>query len=123
MLPFLVCPCLTKKLTVIGTIGQTHGMTSAESPPSAEKRRKGRIPRSAVFAASLTSARAEGASEPSAAVVNFGVSVAAGGGGVRVGGARAGVLTALAAPGSMVSVTSGSVHWPAMLHRTASHTI
>src|SRR4051794_22946814 len=97
-------------------------MTSAESPPSAEKRRKGRIPRSAVFAASLTSARDEVASETSAAAVGLGVSAATGGGGVVVAGAGAGVLTALASPGSIVSVTSGSVHWPGMLQPLASQT-
>ena len=36
-----VCPCLTKKLTVIGTIGQTQGITRANSPPSAEAIRNG----------------------------------------------------------------------------------
>ncbi len=34
-------PCFTKKLTVIGIIGQTHGMTSANRPPSAEAIRNG----------------------------------------------------------------------------------
>src|SRR3954452_4245490 len=34
--PFLASPCFTKKLTVIGTIGQTQGITSASNPPSAE---------------------------------------------------------------------------------------
>src|SRR5688500_14406236 len=97
-------------------------MTSAESPPSAEKRRKGRIPRSAVLAASLTSARDEGASEPSAAVVDLGVSAAAGGGVVADAGAEARVLTPLATPGSIASVTSGNVHCPGMLQPLASHT-
>ena len=38
------CPCFTKKLTVIGTIGQTHGITRASSPPRAEAIIKGMMP-------------------------------------------------------------------------------
>ena len=47
------CPCLTKKLTVIGTIGQTQGITSANRPPSAEAIRNGISPCSAFCAISL----------------------------------------------------------------------
>src|ERR687893_733126 len=42
-----------------------------------------------------------------------------GGVAIAVAGAGAGELTALAAPGSMVRATSGSVHWPGMLQRSA----
>src|SRR5262249_50167573 len=51
--PALPCPCLTKKLTVIGTIGQTQGITSANRPPSAEAIRNGINPCSAFWAISL----------------------------------------------------------------------
>ena len=47
------CPCLTKKLTVIGTIGQTQGMTSASRPPRADASRNGTIPCRAFWATSL----------------------------------------------------------------------
>ncbi len=46
VLPERAWPCLTKKLTVIGTIGQTHGMTRAPRPPAAHQSRKGMSPRS-----------------------------------------------------------------------------
>src|SRR6266481_1817225 len=51
--PDLPCPCLTKKLTVIGTIGQTHGITSANRPPIAEAIRNGIKPCWAFWAISL----------------------------------------------------------------------
>ena len=51
--PEVPCPCLTKKLTVIGTIGQTQGITSANSPPIAEAIRKGISPAWAFWAISL----------------------------------------------------------------------
>src|SRR6516165_1236112 len=47
------CPCLTKKFTVIGTIGQTQGITSANNPPSAEASRNGINPCWARVAISL----------------------------------------------------------------------
>ena len=46
----------TKKLTVIGIMGQTQGMTRANSPPSAEARRNGTKPCCARWAISLTGA-------------------------------------------------------------------
>ena len=42
--PEVPCPCLMKKLTVIGTIGQTQGITSAKSPPIAEAIKNGISP-------------------------------------------------------------------------------
>src|SRR5580693_6267118 len=42
--PFFLCPCLTKKLTVTGIIGQTQGIARANSPPRAHAMRKGMIP-------------------------------------------------------------------------------
>src|SRR6202035_421295 len=52
--PPVPCPCLTKKLTVIGTIGQTQGITSANKPPIAEAIRNGIKPCWAFWAISLT---------------------------------------------------------------------
>src|SRR5271165_5856420 len=54
------CPCLTKKLTVIGTIGHTHGITSANSPPIAEAIKKGIRPCWAFWAISLITAGFDG---------------------------------------------------------------
>src|SRR5437764_264664 len=44
--PWIFCPCLAKKLTVTGIIGQTQGIASANSPPPAQKSRKERNPSS-----------------------------------------------------------------------------
>src|SRR5438094_1410823 len=63
--PAFPCPCLTKKLTVIGIIGQTHGIKSANTPPSAEAMRNGINPCSAFWAISL---RALGADDEAVAV-------------------------------------------------------
>ena len=57
--PPVPCPCLTKKLTVIGTIGQTQGITSANRPPIAEAIRKGIKPCWAFWAISLCTTEAD----------------------------------------------------------------
>src|SRR4051794_11757211 len=104
--PLFFCPCLTKKFTVIGTIGQTQGITSASSPPPAEKSRKANRPCSAFWATSLaggSSASTAGASPGTAAGPAGGADGLAATAGDGGGGAAA------SPPGKTVSSTSGSV--------------
>src|SRR4051794_26546456 len=111
----LRCPCLTKKLTVIGTIGQTQGITSAPSPPSAEKSRKGTRPSSACLATSLTASALSDAGEgapPSLALASPGPAGPLGGAATAATAAGSASDEAAAPPGRMSRVTSGRVHWP-----------
>jgi hypothetical protein len=117
---------LTKKLTVIGTIGQTQGMTNAPRPPSAEKIRKGINPLWAVLLTALKSAMAVGALAAAFGAVSLGAgaggdagsAVAVAGGDTAAVCGAAGVEvgdTAAEPPGWTVSTTSGRVHWPGKL--------
>src|SRR3954470_14310902 len=77
--PLLWCPCLTKKLTVIGTIGQTQGITRASRPPPAEKSRNESKPCWARWATSLvTSALASGDASLDDAVATAGAMATSG---------------------------------------------
>src|SRR5262245_49775013 len=65
--PDFPCPCLTKKLTVIGTMGQTHGTTNANRPRRRGARRNGIKPCWAFWAISLWTLGADDEVEPAAA--------------------------------------------------------
>src|SRR5262249_17906202 len=113
-------PCLTKKLTVIGTIGQTQGMTRAPSPPIAEKIKKGIRPRSACRATSLTTSLDVAFSTTVTFTGGGGADAGAGGGGGAAARADVAASEAVATPGRTVSATSGKVQRPGNLQVCAS---
>src|SRR5579864_989594 len=114
VLPFDACPCLTKKLTVIGTIGQTHGITRASSPAPIESNRNGMIPCSSDLCTASVGGEEEGVCVPEMTA------------GVRTDGSGAGpaeacscftsagavAVVAASPPGSTVSTASGRVQRP-----------
>ena len=120
-LPLPPCPCLTKKLTVTGIIGQTQGITSAKRPPRAEAKRNGIKPSWARLAISLTGAPVAGAVEGAGSAGLTGSTGRClgrldGRRGRRAQERRPRTRRSSRLPGTMFSVTSGSVQCPGGKH-------